>query len=126
MEEKYIAGQCNLGKVETRRRYRIGYFGIIVTIVFILIIEIASLPEISRFLIIAPVFYSLSGFIQAKHKFCYIYGYKHLSSIAGRKVFKRVHDVEAQEQDKKLANKIVIQSLSGSLVAGLIYYVLPV
>ena len=92
-EHQYIPGKCNLGAVEIRRRYRIGFIGTSIALIFVLIIHLFDLPHL-KFLLFLPVYYALSGFIQARNKFCYIYGFKGVASVIGRKKFQKIRDDE--------------------------------
>ena len=124
-EPQYIPGGCNLGPVEIRRRYRIGYTGTAIALLFALIIHLADLPQ-WKFMIFFPVYYALSGFIQARNKFCYIYGYKGVASLLGRKKFEKIRDEENLKKDKRLARKIILQVVVGSILITLLYYFLPI
>ena len=124
MTEQYIPGNCNIGSAEIRRRYRIGYIGLVLTILWIVIISLFHLPSYMKLLIFLPLYYSLSGFIQARYKFCYVYGWQGLSSIAGRKTFARTKDQEALAKDKKLSRKIIFEVLAGSFLLTALYFFL--
>ena len=123
-EEDYIPGTCNIGKAETKRRVRIGYIGLTIAFVFFLVLEIFDLPRLWRIIILPPVFYSLSGFIQARYRFCYLYGWYGVFSMTGRKHIHRVKEDEALKKDKRTAWKIVGMVLVGSVMITLLYMVI--
>jgi len=123
-QHEYIPGTCNIGPVEIRRRYRIGFFGLGVTLVIFIILEILDAAKPYRFLIFPSVYYSLSGFIQAKYRFCYVFGLKGVYSMVGRKQFHSVEEKEAQRKDRWTALKIVGFTLFGSIFITLWYYVI--
>jgi hypothetical protein len=124
MTNQYIPGDCNIGPAEIRRRYRIGYIGLAISVIWIVIVALFDLPSYMKLLIFFPLYYSLSGFIQARYKFCYVYGWQGLSSIGGRKTFTRTKDPEALAKDKKLSRKIVLQVLISSFLLTMVYFFL--
>ena len=121
---EYIAGACNLGPDEVRRRTRIGYIGLIIALIVVFLLEFFDAPRLYRLFILPPVFYSISGFIQARHRFCYLYGFYGVFSVAGRKQFKRVKEDEALRKDRRTAWKILMMSMVGAVVITAIYMVL--
>lgn len=121
---EYIAGACNLGPDEIKRRKRIGYSGLFIALVVLFLLEYFDAPRLYRLFILPPVFYSISGFIQARHRFCYLYGFYGVFSIAGRKQFNRVKEDEALRKDRRTAWKILVMSMAGAVVITGIYMVL--
>ena len=123
-EAEYIPGTCNLGKAETVRRLRIGYTGLIIALIAIFFLEYFDAPRSYRLLIFPPVFYSISGFVQARHRFCYLYGFYGVFSVSGRKQFKRVKEDEALKKDRRTAMKILVMSVVGAVVITGIYFII--
>ncbi len=124
-ETGYHAGQCNIGPVEIKRRLRIGYIGLILMIVFILFAEYYQVPKVWKLFIFLPAFYCLSGFIQARKKFCYVYGYQGLMSFKGRKSLSKVKENSDLHRDRKNAIEIIAYIFIGSTVITLLYFFLP-
>ncbi len=123
-EEAYIPGTCNIGKVEIRRRYRIGYTGLTIAIIMGVIIELTEAHPYWKFLVVIPVFYSVSGFIQAWKKFCYLYGFMQVFSLNGRRTFTKVRDESYVKEDRKTAIQIVSLVFLVSLMITFAYYFL--
>ena len=121
---QYTPGRCNLGPVEIKRRYRIGYIGLILMILFILLAEIFKIPRMWKLLLFIPAYYSFSGFIQARKKFCYIYGYKGVFSLKGRKTFTRIFDETSIREDRKTVFEIVSMVIVSSGIITAVYYFL--
>ncbi len=121
----YIPGSCNLGPEEIHRRWRIGYMGTAAACILILLIELTNQPQWTRLLLIIPVYYALSGYLQAQQKFCYVYGWQGVFSVAGRKQFGKVRDATAIEKDRQLVYSLVAKILAGSILITAIYYFLP-
>lgn len=122
--ESYVPGTCNLGPDEIRRRMRIGYLGTVMTFLVFLVLEITDAPRGYRVFIFPTLFYALSGFLQARHRFCYVYGWKGLFSMTGRKQFHRVEESESLRKDRRTALKIVLMILFGSVVLTAVYMVI--
>ncbi len=121
---QYKAGQCNIGPIEIKRRYRIGFAGLILMILFILFAELSGIPKLWKLLLFIPAYFTLSGFIQAWNKFCYVYGFKGVFSMEGRKIFPRVKDEQNLEQDRKKVFQILAYVIIGGAALTAVYYFL--
>jgi len=119
----YIPGSCNIGEVEIRRRYRIGFIGIGITFLLMIIIEMTNANHGWRLLIFFPLFYGLSGFIQAWKKFCYVYGFRSLMSMTGRKKFEKNKNPDFSQMDRNTAYLIVSTVTLGSIIFTSLYYI---
>lgn len=124
LANEYVPGSCNLGEEEIRHRMKIGYIGVVLTIIVFLILEILDSPRLYRIWIFPPVFYALSGFLQARHRFCYAYGWMGLFSMTGRKHLHKVADKENVRKDRRTALKIVSMVTLGSLLLTALYMVI--
>lgn len=120
----YIPGQCNIGPEEIYRRRRIGYLGLAGMAIFIIIDLNFQLPQMWKFVLFAPTVYALSGFLQARNKFCFVYGFMGLSSISGRRNFAKSKDNLQLRKDRTKALLLVAQVFFGSLLITLLYYYL--
>jgi hypothetical protein len=122
---KYSPGKCNIGAEEISRRYRIGYFGVGLTLIGIALITIYELPRTARLAIFLPVGIALVGFVQATARFCLAYGLRGVFSIEGRRKLSPVVEHEAISADRRQAWKIVFMVLIGSILITTIYYFFP-
>jgi hypothetical protein len=122
--EVYIAGQCNLGTEEIRRRMNIGWLGVVFTVLVILVLEILDASRLYRILVLPTIGVALSGFLQARQRFCYLYGWKGVFSIAGRKKFEKVIDSKELKRDRQTAIAIIIKMLLGSFLLTAMYMVI--
>lgn len=120
--ETYIPGQCNIGPEEVNRRLRIGYIGLGLMVLFIVLAEFYALSPGWKLALFAPTAYALSGFIQARYKFCFLFGFFGLFSMTGKKA--KVYDPEQLASDRALAIRIVSQVFIGSAVITLLYFFL--
>jgi hypothetical protein len=121
-EGNYIPGQCNIGPDETRKRLRIGYLGLALMIIFVLLAEYYAFPPIWKLALFAPTVYAFSGFIQARQKFCFLFGFIGVFSTAGRK--SRVGDELKIKKDRSKALVIIAQVFLISLLVTFLYYFL--
>jgi len=93
-------------------------------IAFIIFAEYFRIPRLWKLLLFLPVYYSLSGFIQARMKFCYVYGYIGVFSLEGRKTFSRVRDEESMKRDRRTVFQILTWIITGSGILTALYYFL--
>ena len=121
-QEQYIPGQCNIGPEETSKRLRIGYLGLAGMAIFIVLDLNFHFPQIWKLALFGPTVYALSGFLQARNKFCFMYGVMGLSSISGRRIFSRTKDNAQLRKDRTKALWLVSQVFLGSLLITLLYY----
>ena len=118
--EVYIPGQCNIGPAETNKRLRIGYIGLALMIIFIISAEVYDIPQIWKLALFAPTVYALSGFIQARNHFCFLFGFLGLFSFTGKK--SRVRDEHQLQKDRIKALYLISQIVFGSALITLMYY----
>ena len=121
---KYIPGRCNLGRAEINRRYRIGVTGLIASIAVIVLFEIIRPNPAWKLMLFIPVFYALSGFIQAGKKFCYFYGISHVYTTEGIKTFTPVKEEPYRDKDRRAAYNIISLTFLGSVIITLLYFFL--
>jgi hypothetical protein len=101
---------------------RIGYIGLVLMIIFIFLAEFYAFPQILKLALFAPTVYAFSGFLQARQKFCFFFGFIGVFSFAGRKA--RVGDELKIKKDRNKALGIIAQIFLSSLLVTLLYYFL--
>jgi hypothetical protein len=119
---QYIPGSCNIGIDEIRRRYRIGFAGLFIAVILVIIFHFTDVDRIWKLFIFLPVFYSVSGFIQAINKFCYVYGFRHVFSLHGKRNFTAIRDIELRKKDRSRALQIVTMTTILSVMITAFYY----
>ena len=119
---QYVPGSCNIGEKEIRRRYRNGFIGLFFAILTVALVHFLNANQYWRLIIFIPVFYGLSGFIQAMTKFCFVFGFLSVFSLEGRRMITKVQDDEAKKKDRKKAYLILGIVTLGSILITLIYY----
>lgn len=115
-EIQYSAGICNIGEAEIVQRRRIGYIGLGLTLIAIIIylglIYSIKLNPFFGVIIFIPAEMSTIGLIQARKKFCAAYGLtqqQNVSSSLGLTI--KIKDDVFQREDRNKALKIIFQSL---------------
>jgi hypothetical protein len=112
---------CNIGPEETARRRRVGYFGLFLSILWIVAVELFSLGPVFRLMLIFPAGIAFSGFLQARARFCMAYGARGVASLGGLQQFSRSADPFG---DKRRAARMVGQViLFSAIVAGLFWLI---
>lgn len=117
---EYVPGNCNIGPEEIYRRRRIGYLGLAGMAIFIIIDINFQLQQIWKSVLFAPTVYALSGFLQARQKFCFMYGIFGIFSFSGKK--SRVREDLQMKKDRTKALWLIAQIFIGSVVVTLVYY----
>lgn len=124
-ETDYIPGTCNIGTQEIARRYRIGFIGVFLTVILIIMIEMMEVHRLWRLTVIAPVAFSLTGFVQAKQRFCLAYGFSGVFSVKGMRQLTKVRDHAFLKQDRQMATLLVARVVIGTCLITLLYYLFP-
>lgn len=116
--QKYQAGACNIGRQEIQYRKRVvGYGSGLVGLALYIMFVFFNVPIALYPFILIPVFISIHGFNEAKHKFCTNYGRNgkyNMTSEVG--MTQNVLSGQKRNLDNKLANRLVKDSLWKSLV----------
>jgi hypothetical protein len=120
--EAYIPGVCNIGPAEINKRLRVGYIGLALMILFILSARIFSFPAIWKLAFFAPTAYAATGFLQARQRFCVLFGFYGLFSFTGKR--SRISDDQQAQMDKRKALNLLGQIFLISTVVTLLYYFL--
>jgi hypothetical protein len=74
MSTEYIAGSCNIGKGEVRRRKFVALIGAAITLTTATTLFITDQSRIARLSIFIPAIIFAIGFVQSRKKFCLAYG----------------------------------------------------
>ncbi len=122
---EYIPGSCNIGAEEIARRYRVGYIGLALSILLILIIEGLDFHKFYRLSLCVPIALSLTGFVQATQRFCFAYGIRGVFSVKGMRDLTSVANAEYLRQDRNMALGIIAKVVFGSILITAIYFLLP-
>jgi len=121
----YIAGSCNIGKGEIRRRQFVALIGLILIITTAVGLIGSDSAKSARFGVFVPALVFSVGFIQSRRKFCLAYGLMGTFNFGPLGKLSRVATPEDRSADRKTAISILAQALSLALTITLIIYLLP-
>ena len=123
--DSYIAGSCNIGKSEVRRRQLVALIGFGLSLsVLIGFISAGTEPSL-RLGIFIPLSVAAIGWVQSRRKFCLAYGFMGTFNFGKLGQLSRVSDKASLAADRKTAITILVQSLSLAAVLTLFIYLLP-
>ena len=124
-EFQYIAGSCNIGKGEIRRRQLVGFVGLLFSISTLLTFNAVDAPAAIRLGIFFPLMVASVGFVQSRSKFCLAYGFAGTFNIGKLGDIARVASKEDRAADRKTALIILGKSLLLAAIATGVVLVLP-
>lgn len=123
--DSYIAGTCNIGKGEIRRRQFVALIGLTLsTLALIGFISADTQPSL-RLGIFIPLSVASIGWVQSRKKFCLAYGFMGTFNFGKLGQLSRVSDKASLAADRKTALSILAQSLALAAVLTVIVYLLP-
>ena len=121
----YIAGSCNIGKGEVRRRQIVALIGLILVISTTAGLIGSDSAKSSRFGVFIPALIFSIGFIQSRRKFCLAYGLMGTFNFGPLGKLSKVATPEDRKADRKTAVSILVQALALALTITLIIYLFP-
>ncbi|MFZ4063607.1 MAG: hypothetical protein ACOYK0_01380 [Candidatus Nanopelagicaceae bacterium] len=121
----YIAGSCNIGKGEVRRRQFVALIGLVLIVVTTAGLISGSAAKSARLSVFIPALIFSVGFIQSRRKFCLAFGFMGTFNFGSLGKLSRVASQQDRKADRKTALSILAQALSLALTITLIIYLLP-
>jgi hypothetical protein len=125
MSSEYVAGSCNIGKGEIRRRQLVALFGIFLTISSAIALLATDQSRSSRISIFIPALVFSIGFVQSTSKFCLAYGLAGTFNFEKLGKISRVQSVQDRKADRKTAIVILLKSAALAAVITAVFFVLP-
>lgn len=125
MSSEYVAGSCNIGKGEIRRRQLVALFGIFLTISSVTALLATDQSRSSRISIFVPALVFSVGFVQSRSKFCLAYGLAGTFNFERLGKISRVASVEDRKADRKTAIVILLKSAALAALITAVFFVLP-
>jgi hypothetical protein len=122
---EYIAGSCNIGQGEIRRRQFVALIGLVLTIVTTYGLLTSDSAKSARFGVFMPALIFSIGFIQSRRKFCLAFGFMGTFNFGSLGKLSRVASPQDRSRDRRTAISILLQALSLALTITLIIYLLP-
>jgi len=121
----YVAGTCNIGQKEIRRRQFVAVVGLFLSISSLIGLISVSAPTGARVGIFLPLMVAAVGFVQSRSKFCLAYGLAGTFNVGKMGDIKRVASVEDRAADRATALKILGKSFLLASIATAVVLVLP-
>ena len=125
MSDSYQPGVCNIGPQEIRRRRFVGYFGLVITLATVYLMQSHHVSRISRFAIFFPAMVFSFGWIQAKKKFCLAFGLAGTFNFGKLGNLDRVEMDVFRKQDRDTVIKMALQAIALALVITALELMLP-
>lgn len=122
---EYVAGTCNIGKGEIRRRQLVALIGLVLTISTTIGLLTGGAAKSARLGVFIPALVFSVGFVQSRRKFCLAFGLMGTFNFGSLGKLSRVASPEDRLADRKTAISILLQALSLALTITLIIYLLP-
>ena len=125
MSSEYVAGSCNIGKGEIRRRQIVALFGMFLTISSATALLATDQSLSSRFSIFLPALVFSIGFVQSRSKFCLAYGLAGTFNFDRLGKISRVQSAQDRKADRKTAIVILLKSAALAALITAVFFVLP-
>ena len=113
---EYIAGACNIGPSEIKRRRQGALVGAILFAVTTILFVVTDASTSTRLVTFIPALLFAVGMIQSKRKFCVAYGFMGVFSFEKLGDTKKVTVNQDLKADKKYAVKLLLQSVAIAIV----------
>jgi hypothetical protein len=125
MSSEYVAGSCNIGKGEIRRRQIVALFGVFLTISSATALLATDQSRSSRFSIFLPALVFSIGFVQSRSKFCLAYGLAGTFNFDRLGKISKVQSAQDRKADRKTAIMIMLKSAALAALITAVFFVLP-
>jgi hypothetical protein len=125
LSQEYIAGSCNIGTGEIRRRQVVALAGAVISTTSLVGLMSTDAARNARFSLFIPLMVFAVGFIQSRKKFCLAYGFLGTFNFGGLGQISRVSDPISKKADRKTALTILAQSTALALGLTLATFALP-
>lgn len=108
---EYIAGSCNIGPAEIKRRRQGALIGAILFAFTTLLFVLTNAPTSTRLLVFIPALLFTVGIIQSRRKFCVAYGFLGVFSFEKLGATRKITINQDLKADRKYAIKLLLQSV---------------
>ena len=122
---EYVAGSCNIGKGEIRRRQFVALIGLVLIVVTTFGLLTGDAAKSARFSVFIPALVFSVGYIQSRRNFCLAFGLMGTFNFGSLGKLSRVASAQDRLEDRKTAISILLQALSLALTITLLIYLLP-
>ena len=125
MSQEYVAGSCNIGTGEIRRRQVVALAGAVISTTTLVGLLNTDAARSARYSLFIPLMVFAIGFIQSRKKFCLAYGFMGTFNFGKLGQISRVSDPISKKADRKTAITILAQSTALALGLTLATFALP-
>lgn len=125
MSSEYIAGACNIGKGEIRRRQFVALIGIFLIATTATTLLATDQTRSARISIFLPAMIFSVGFIQSRKKFCLAYGLAGTFNFGKLGSITKVQSAADRKADRKTAINILLQAALLAVAITAVFLVLP-
>ena len=125
MSQEYVAGSCNIGTGEVRRRQVVALAGAVISVTSLIGLIGTDAARSARLTLFFPLMVFAIGFIQSRKKFCLAYGFMGTFNFGKLGQISRVSDPVAKKADRNTALTILAQSILLALGLTLATFALP-
>jgi hypothetical protein len=124
-DSTYIAGTCNIGEKEIRRRQFVALVGAILSLISLIGFILTDSTRSVRVGIFLPLMIAAVGFVQSRSKFCLAYGFAGTFNFGKLGDLSRVSDPVSKAADRATALRILTKSFLLAAIATAVVVVLP-
>ena len=125
MSSDYIAGACNIGKGEVRRRQFVALIGIFLIATSATTLLATDQMRSARISIFLPAMIFSVGFVQSRKKFCLAYGLAGTFNFGKLGSITKVQSLEDRKADRKTAISILAQASLLAAAITAVFFALP-
>jgi hypothetical protein len=125
MVDQYVPGSCNIGPAEVARRRRVGHLGLALTALLALVLLAFGAARPWRLLLALPATMAAAGYLQARLRFCFDFGFRGVYNFDALGHQERVAAEAARAADRRRALAVALASLLTGLALALLAVVLP-
>lgn len=123
-KEGYVAGVCNIGKIERMQRHYTGLFGLIIAFIIMLLIHLKNFNPLWKLTLFFPILLTTFGFIQDRKKFCIQFGLESKYSFDEKEHHVKKHLDHIK--DRRTALSILWQSIALAIFFTLFLVILDI
>lgn len=120
MVDQYIPGTCNIGPAEIARRMRIGHIGLAATVLLGAVLFALGAAAPWRLLLALPATMAAAGYLQARLRFCFDYGFRGVYNFESLGHTERVAAEAARAADRRRALAVALSSVAIGLAVALL------
>jgi hypothetical protein len=120
MAQIYVAGICNIGPEEIRRRRATGWVGLIVAVIVFAVLFWIGVNPLWRLFVFFPAALSATGFLQAYFQFCTGFARRGIFNFGTAGQTNAVADDTSKAKDRKRGNRITLYAVTIGIVVAIV------